>query len=54
MGNETLYETFMSMAYLPFGGFCKAGEFGYIHTIQPELVVPTRIRCSMNTYPIDM
>lgn len=56
MGNETLYETFMSMAYLPFSGFCKAGEFGYIHTIQPELVVPTRkiIGCSMNTYPIDM
>lgn len=56
MGNETLYETFMSMAYLPFGGFCKAGEFGYIHTIQPELVVPTRkiIGCSMNTYPIHM
>lgn len=56
MGNETLNETFMSMAYLPFSGFCKAGEFGYIHTLQPELVVPTRkiIGCSMNTYPIDM
>lgn len=35
MGNETIYETFMNMAYLPFSGFCKAGEFGYIHTIQP-------------------